>query len=49
MEGVEDARTWLTSPVRALGGETPLRYASVEPGVREVERLLIRLEHGVYS
>ncbi len=49
MEGVEDARAWLTSPVRALGGATPLQYASVEPGAREVERLLVRLEHGVYS
>ncbi len=49
MEGVEPARAWLTAPVRALGGEVPLQYASVEPGAREVERLLIRLEHGVYS
>lgn len=49
MEGVEDARTWLTSPARALGGKAPLDYASVEPGAREVERLLVRLEHGVFS
>lgn len=49
MEGLDEARLWMTSPVRALGGETPLRYASVEPGAREVERLLVRLEHGVYS
>ncbi len=49
MEGVEAARRWLTEPVRALGGETPLRYASVGPGAREVEHLLTRIEHGVYS
>ncbi len=49
MEGVENARRWLTEPARALGGETPLRYASVGPGAREVEHLLTRLEHGVYS
>ena len=49
MEGVDDARTWLTSPVRALGGKIPLRYASVEPGAREVERVLVRLERGVYG
>lgn len=49
MENLDDARVWLTNPVRALGGETPLHYAQVEPGAREVERLLVRLEHGVYS
>ncbi|MDT7858182.1 antitoxin Xre-like helix-turn-helix domain-containing protein [Rubrivirga sp. S365] len=49
METVEDARAWMTSPARALGGETPLAYASVEPGAREVDRLLTRIEHGVFS
>jgi putative toxin-antitoxin system antitoxin component (TIGR02293 family) len=45
----ENARKWLTEPARALGGEKPLAFADTEPGAREVERLLIRLEHGVYS
>lgn len=49
LETLENARKWLTEPVRALGGEVPLRYASVEPGAREVECLLGRLEHGVFS
>ena len=48
-ETLENARAWLTGPVRALGGQVPLHYASVEPGAREVERLLGRLEHGVFS
>jgi putative toxin-antitoxin system antitoxin component (TIGR02293 family) len=47
--GPENARKWLTEPARALGGEKPLKFADTEPGAREVERLLIRLEHGVYS
>ena len=47
--GPENARKWLTEPARALGGEKPLAFADTEPGAREVERLLIRLEHGVYS
>ena len=47
--GPENARKWLTEPARALGGERPLAFADTEPGAREVERLLIRLEHGVYS
>ena len=43
------ARTWLTSPARALDGEAPLDYAETEEGAREVEHLLGRLEHGVYT
>lgn len=49
LDGPENARKWLTEPARALGGEEPLEFADTEPGAREVERLLIRLEHGVYS
>ena len=49
LDGRENARKWLTEPSRALGGETPLQFADTEPGAREVERLLIRLERGVYS
>jgi len=49
MEGTENAKQWLTEPARALGGETPLQFADTEPGAREVERLLGRIEHGVFS
>lgn len=49
LDGRDNARRWLTEPVRALGGEAPLHFADTEPGAREVERLLVRLEHGVYS
>lgn len=49
LESLEHARKWLTEPAPALGDAVPLRYAAVEPGAREVERLLGRLEHGVYS
>ncbi|MGH7588108.1 MAG: type II RES/Xre toxin-antitoxin system antitoxin [Gemmatimonadota bacterium] len=44
-----NARSWLKSPKRALDGRTPLEMARTEVGAREVERLLGRLEHGVYS
>jgi putative toxin-antitoxin system antitoxin component (TIGR02293 family) len=40
---------WLKSPQKALGGKTPLEYSDTEPGAREVEDLLGRLEHGVFS
>jgi putative toxin-antitoxin system antitoxin component (TIGR02293 family) len=43
------ARSWLTSPKPALAGETPLAYSRTELGAREVENLIGRLEHGVYS
>jgi putative toxin-antitoxin system antitoxin component (TIGR02293 family) len=43
------ARQWFKSPKIALGGKTPLEYADTEPGAREVEDLLGRLEHGVFS
>lgn len=42
-------RLWFKSPQKALGGKTPLEYADTEPGAREVEDLLGRLEHGVFS
>ena len=49
-DGDEDAaRAWLKSPARALGGETPLERAETEVGAREVENLMGRLEHGVYT
>lgn len=43
------AREWLRRPARALGGEVPLDHAETEAGAREVEALIGRLEHGVYT
>lgn len=45
----EAARAWLAKPARALDGETPLDRADTEAGAREVENLIGRLEHGVYT
>jgi putative toxin-antitoxin system antitoxin component (TIGR02293 family) len=42
-------RTWLMSPQRALGGAKPFDYASTEVGALEVDRLLGRIDYGVYS
>ena len=48
--GHEDsARAWLKRPARALDGVTPLDFADTEVGGREVETLIQRLEHGVYT
>jgi len=45
----EAARLWLNRPARALDGEVPLAHAETEAGAREVEALIGRLEHGVYT
>jgi putative toxin-antitoxin system antitoxin component (TIGR02293 family) len=43
------AVSWLSEPARALSYATPLAFAKTEFGAREVENLLGRLEHGVFS
>ncbi|MCF8044835.1 MAG: DUF2384 domain-containing protein [Desulfarculaceae bacterium] len=43
------ARKWLKQPLEYFDGKTPLQYASTELGGREVENLLGRIEHGVFS
>jgi putative toxin-antitoxin system antitoxin component (TIGR02293 family) len=48
-DDVASAVQWLTTPKKALDGEMPLRYARTEPGAREVEGLIGRLEYGVFS
>jgi putative toxin-antitoxin system antitoxin component (TIGR02293 family) len=43
------ALNWMSSPKAALNSETPLDYSRTEVGAREVEDLIGRLEHGVFS
>jgi len=47
-EDVAGTEKWLKEPARGLGGAIPLSYARTELGAREVERLLARIEHGVF-
>lgn len=47
--GMDAARSWLVAPALAFHDECPLDYADTEIGAREVEALLGRLEHGVFS
>lgn len=42
-------KQWFKTPNKALGDKSPLEFADTEPGAREVEDLLGRIEHGVYS
>lgn len=49
LEDTEASRHWMLRPKSALGGLTPLRCCDSEMGAREVEALLGRIEHGVFS
>ena len=43
------ALAWLSSPKKELESQSPLEYSRTEVGAREVENLIGRLEHGVFS
>jgi putative toxin-antitoxin system antitoxin component (TIGR02293 family) len=49
MESAEAAHAWLHSPQIGLGNRLPLDLLQTEVGTREVENLLGRIEHGVFS
>ena len=46
---IEKGRAWLKHPQRGLGGAIPLDYAETEVGAQEVEKLLGRIDYGVYT
>lgn len=43
------AASWLRRPNRALENQTPLSQLDTDIGTRQVENLLLRIAHGVYS
>lgn len=45
----EKAKTWLLRPNMALGGEVPIDLLDTEVGERQVEEVLGRVLHGIYS
>ena len=45
----EAARHWLTTPSEDLDEQSPLDFAITEIGARDVENLIGRLEHGVFT
>lgn len=49
LESEDNAREWLRRPLRELGGQTPLELAATEPGAREIERVLGRIDHGIFA
>ena len=48
-KSAELAKKWLKEDAYGLGDIPPLEYAATEIGGREVEDLLGRIEHGVFS
>ncbi|MBC7983782.1 MAG: DUF2384 domain-containing protein [Candidatus Obscuribacterales bacterium] len=49
LENDERAMHWLTQPQFGLGQRRPVDFVKSDPGAREVENLLMRIEHSVYS
>ena len=49
LESRAGALHWFKNPIEALGWATPLAYARTAVGLRELENILGRIEHGVYS
>jgi putative toxin-antitoxin system antitoxin component (TIGR02293 family) len=45
----ERASLWLRRANRALGGHPPIELLDTDVGARQVEEILGRIEHGVYS
>ena len=45
----DKASRWLHTENRALGGQTPLALLDTDLGSRQVEEVLGRIEHGVFS
>jgi putative toxin-antitoxin system antitoxin component (TIGR02293 family) len=45
----ENTRGWFNAKLIVLGGKTPLEYAQTEPGAREIENIIGRIEHGIVS
>jgi putative toxin-antitoxin system antitoxin component (TIGR02293 family) len=47
--GRAKAAAWLQEGNRALGGRAPLQQLDTDLGARQLEDLLLRIAHGVYS
>lgn len=48
-ENEEQALAWLIEPNEAFAGRSPLVHARTELGCRQIETVLDRIDHGVFS
>ena len=47
-ESADSAREWMQTPNPSIGFAIPLELCSTDPGCVEVERLLYRIEYGIF-
>jgi putative toxin-antitoxin system antitoxin component (TIGR02293 family) len=47
-DSADSAREWMQTPNPSIGFAVPLELCSTDPGCVEVERLLYRIEYGVF-
>lgn len=45
----KEAQVWLNEPKQALQGQTPLEVIRTEPGVQQLDIMLGRIEHGIFT
>lgn len=46
--GISHVGIWMRSRIPSLGNQTPYTLMQTEEGRRQIERVLLKIEHGVY-
>jgi hypothetical protein len=46
--GIDYVARWMRSKIPSLGYQTPYTLVKTEDGRKQVERVLLKIEHGVY-
>lgn len=46
---IDKAQAWLKRPNRSIGGDIPMNLLDTDIGTQQVEDVLKRIEHGIYS
>lgn len=46
--GINYVAGWMRSKIPSLGNQTPYTLLKTEEGRKQVERVLLKIEHGVY-
>lgn len=46
--GINHVAGWMRSLIPSLGNQTPYALIQTEDGRKQVERVLLKIEHGVY-
>jgi uncharacterized protein (DUF2384 family) len=46
--GIDRVAVWMRTRIPSLGNQTPYALIQTEDGRKQVERVLLKIEHGVY-